>query len=158
MKVNLVEVIPDNCTGCRLCEMACSLRHEQECSTSKSRIKILHGKEWSFDFPVLCIQCAPAYCVESCTTEAIYREEVTGIVAVDAGLCTGCGECLTACPLRALALDEEKGIIRKCDLCGGDPECVRCCPVEALALREADLNSPARMYFTDRASKLILGL
>ncbi|MFC1871589.1 4Fe-4S dicluster domain-containing protein [Chloroflexota bacterium] len=155
LKVNLIEVLPDKCTGCMLCEMACSFHHEQAFSTRKSRIKILQGKEWSFDFPVLCIQCAQAYCIESCPTGAIYREEATGIVLVDAGSCNGCGECLTVCPLRAMTLDEEKGISRKCDLCGGDPECVKWCPSGALILNEVDLDSPAKVSFMDRASRLL---
>jgi len=74
--IKLVAVDPDKCTGCRLCEMACSFHHEQECNSTKSRIRILHGKEWAFDFPLLCMQCAEAPCVESCPTKALIRMRV----------------------------------------------------------------------------------
>ena len=109
--MNLIEVIPDNCTGCRLCEMACSFHHEQECSSTKSRIKILKEREWAFDFPLFCIQCVEAPCIESCPMEALHRDEATGVVLVDAEACIGCEDCLAACPLHAFALDEERYII-----------------------------------------------
>lgn len=156
MKVKLIEVIPDNCFGCQLCEMACSFYHEQECSHTKSRIKILKDSEWAFDFPLLCIQCAEAPCIEVCSTEALHRDETTGVVLAEDELCIDCGLCVTACPIRALALlDEGKVRILKCDMCGGDPECVKWCPSEALTLKEVDLDSPARAAYMDRSSKLL---
>jgi len=155
MKANVIEVIPEKCTGCRLCEMACSFHHNQECSTAKSRIKILQHSKWVFDCPLLCIQCVEAPCMESCPTQALSRDEATGVVVLNAEVCIGCGECLTACPLRALALDEERGTILKCDLCGGDPECVKWCPQEALILKEVDINSPARKAFAVKVSKYL---
>ena len=158
MKLNLIEVLPDNCTGCRVCEMMCSLRQSQECSSRKSRIKILKGKEWAFDFPLLCIQCAEAPCMESCPMEALHRDETTGIVAVDSEVCNGCAVCVSVCPTHALALDEEKGIVFKCDLCHGDPECVKWCTREALIMKEVDIDSPARKSYADKASRLLQGL
>ncbi|MFC1816345.1 4Fe-4S dicluster domain-containing protein [Thermodesulfobacteriota bacterium] len=155
MKVNLVEVFPDNCRGCRLCEMACSFHHEQECSTAKSRIRILKDSEWAFDCPLLCIHCADSPCMESCSTGAIYRDGATGLVVVDAEACVGCGDCITVCPLHALLLDEEISTVLKCDLCGGDPECVKWCSNEALVLREVDLDSPDRKDFVDKATKYL---
>ncbi len=153
--MNLIEVIPDNCFACQLCELACSFYHEKECSHTKSRIKILKDSEWAFDFPLLCIQCAEAPCIESCPTEALHRDETTGVVLVDNELCNGCEACIDACPLGGLALDREKNIVFKCDLCGGDPECVKWCPSEALTLKEVDLDSSARASYMDRSSKLL---
>lgn len=153
--MNLIEVIPENCTGCRLCEMACSFHHEQECSWTKSRIKILQGTEWAFDFPLLCIQCAEAPCIESCPMDALYRDEATGVVLLDAENCTGCEACIDACPLHALALDEGKAIVFKCDLCGGDPECVKWCTRGALILKEVEVDSPAREAYMDKARKCL---
>lgn len=155
MKTNLIEVIPDNCRGCRLCEMACSFRHEKECSTTKSRIKVLKDSEWAFDCPLLCIQCAEAPCIKSCPSGALSRDEATGLVGVDAEACNGCGDCISACPIHASALDEEKGIIFKCELCGGDPECVKWCAHGTITLKEVDLDSPNRKAFMDRASKYL---
>ena len=153
--MNLIEVIPENCTGCRLCEMACSFHHEQECSSTKSRIKILLGREWAFDFPLLCIQCAQATCIDSCPTGAIYRNRETGIVFIDTELCIGCGECIEACPIHALALNEDEEVAFKCDLCKGDPECVKWCTRGALILKEAAIDSPAREAYIDDARRCL---
>lgn len=155
MRANLIEVNPDNCRGCRLCEMACSLHHKQECSTTKSRIRILKDDQWAFDFPLLCIQCAEAPCLASCSTGALYRDEGTGVVTVDVKSCVGCGDCIPACPIHALLLDEAEAIVFKCDLCAGDPDCVKWCPNQALILKEVEVDSPDRKVFLDRASKYI---
>ena len=147
MKANLIEVFPDNCRGCRLCEMACSFRHERESSTTKSRIKILKDNEWAFDCPLLCIQCAEAPCIDSCPTGALFRDGATGEVVLEAKDCTGCEACVAACPIGAPVLDKDSNIIFKCDLCSGDPECVKWCSNGALILKEADLDSSARKAY-----------
>lgn len=139
MKAKSIEVIPENCTGCQLCVMACSFHHEKECSVTKSCIKILSDGEWAFDFPLLCLQCEEATCVESCPNEVLYKDEATGAVLVHTEDCVGCGICIEACPFHALALDEEKAVIFKCDLCGGDPECVKWCSKGALIYKEISL-------------------
>ncbi len=156
LKVRLIEVNPSNCTVCRLCEMVCSLHHEQECSTVKSRIKIVRDEEFGNHLVLVCMQCPEAYCVESCPTEALHRDEETGVVLVDAELCNGCEECVDACPIGAPTFDREKEVVFKCDLCGGDPECVKVCFREALTVKEVDLASPARKSFVEETSKLLL--
>ena len=153
-KVNMIEVIQENCTGCRLCEMACSFFHEKECSTTMSRIKILQGREWSFDCPLLCIQCPEAPCIESCSVNALHRDEKTGVMLVDDEACIGCGDCIDSCPLHALS-SNKRGIIFKCDLCGGDPECVKWCTRGALIFKEIDLDSPSRQAYMDKAIKFL---
>ena len=164
MRVNLIEVHPENCVGCERCEMVCSFRHEGESSVAKSRIKVLHDPDrFDWDYPILCIQCAEAPCMESCPAGALHRAEVvgtmptlsvvSGTVVVDTNACTGCGNCITACPLHALSFDADKSVVFKCELCGGDPECVKWCDRGVLILREVDLDSPARKAFVDEGSK-----
>lgn len=155
MNAGLIEVIPHNCRGCRLCEMACSFRHEKECSTSKSRIRILKDNDWAFDFPLLCIQCDVAPCIPACPIGAISRNERTGVVLIDEGTCSGCGICISACPVSGLALDGGKGIVIKCDLCGGDPECVKWCPNQAIILKEAESAASDRKTYVEQAHHLI---
>lgn len=150
--MRLIEVTPDKCTGCRTCEMACSFHHEGECSTTKSRIRILKGKEWAFDFPRLCIQCGEAPCLESCPTGALARDNGSGAVLVDTKACNGCEACLTACPIRALTLDRDKNTVFKCDLCGGDPECVKWCTRDVLVFKELAPASRARKEYMEKAS------
>lgn len=144
MNTRLIEVVHDNCAGCRLCEMMCSLHHEQECSTTKSRIKIMKDEEFGDNVLLQCTQCAEAYCMESCPLDALSRDGQTGAVVVDSQLCNACGVCLVACPLGAIFEDEDKGTVFKCDLCGGDPECVKSCYRQALTLKEEDIASPTR--------------
>jgi len=154
----LIEVNLSNCTGCRVCEMVCSLRHEEECSSTKSRIKILRDEEFGNHLVLLCIQCAEAYCVESCPTEALQRDDQTGVVLLDEELCNGCEACIDACPLGALTFNRDKNIVFKCDLCGGDPECVKWCDREAIIVIEDDIASPARKSFMEETSKLLAEL
>lgn len=154
--MKLVEVSPSNCTGCRCCEMVCSLRHERECSTGKSRIKILRDEEFGNNLVSLCMQCPEAYCLGSCPTEALRRDEETGAVRVNNELCTGCEACVVACPLGAMSFDREKNTIFVCDLCEGDPECVKICDREALLVKEVELGSPARKSFIEETSNLLL--
>jgi Fe-S-cluster-containing dehydrogenase component len=156
LKVKLIEINQKVCTACRLCEMVCSLHHEQECSTVKSRIKILRDEEIGNHLVLVCIQCAETYCVESCPTQALRKDEETGVVLVDDELCNGCEICIDACPLDALSSDRERNTVFKCDLCGGDPECIKICPREVLILKEVVPDSPARKSFRDKTAKLLL--
>jgi len=164
MRAYLIQVYPEYCVGCERCEMVCSFHHDGESSITKSRIRVLHDPvKLAWDCPIFCTQCAEAPCIEACPTGALYRVQVkgamttlsahAGVVVVDSGKCTGCGECITACPLHALSLDEEKSVVFKCELCGGDPECVKWCDRGVLIMREVNLDSPARKAFMDEASK-----
>ena len=156
--MKLIEVSHSNCTGCRTCEMVCSLTHEQECSTAKSRIRIRRDEEFGNNVISSCMHCADARCVESCATGALCRDADTGAVLVDKNLCIGCEVCVDACLLGALSMDREQGIAFKCDLCGGDPECVKWCNREALVWRESDTTSAERESVMMETVKLLLQL
>jgi len=117
------------CTGCRRCEIACSLHHEGRIWPEASRIRIF------MPFPGvevihLCAQCDDYPCVEACPVEALRVDERTKAVLVDREKCTGCGACIEACPGHIPFLHPGDGKATICDLCGGDPECVKVC-VEA---------------------------
>ncbi len=117
------------CTGCRRCEIACSLHHEGWIWPEASRIRIF------MPFPGLevihlCAQCDDYPCVEACPVEALSVDERTKAVLVDREKCTGCGVCIDACPGQVPFLHPKDGKATICDLCGGDPECVKVC-VEA---------------------------
>lgn len=68
--------------------------------------------------------------------EAISRDE-WGAVVVDYDTCTGCGECVDACPYGLIDLNDD-GFAYKCDLCAGDPECVKVCQPQALVYAVLD--------------------
>jgi Fe-S-cluster-containing hydrogenase component 2 len=128
---------PAKCTGCRICEVFCSFKHEGAVQPSMSRITVVHGSEAGRFIPFTCVQCARPACAEVCPVDAITRDVESGVVAVHAEDCIGCRMCVQACPFGAMAFDRDRGIAYKCDLCGGDPECARMCPTGAIQfLRE----------------------
>jgi len=114
------------CSGCRKCEIACSLFHENKIWPEASRIRVfmlVPGAE----VPHLCVQCEDYPCVKSCPTEALSVNSETGAVLVDEEKCSGCGICIDACPGRIPHLHPGKKRILICDLCNGEPECVKVC-------------------------------
>lgn len=127
-------VIPKNCTGCRTCELACSMAKSVDGVLGRSRIDIYKTGPGQF-MQMTCFQCVSAACVAVCPTQALARNADTGAVAVNAPLCIGCALCETACPFGHIHFDTDQGLPLKCDLCGGTPTCVRFCPDNALKLR-----------------------
>lgn len=114
------------CSGCRKCEIACSLYHENKIWPEASRVRVfmlVPGAE----VPHLCVQCDDYPCVNSCPTKALSASSKTGAVLVDETKCTGCGICIDACPGRVPHLHPERKRILVCDLCDGKPECVKVC-------------------------------
>ena len=53
-------------------------------------------------FPVMCMQCEDAPCIETCPEEAI-RKRGDGIVWIDEDKCIGCGECIAMCVYGAMS-------------------------------------------------------
>ena len=153
--MNLVDVNHDHCVGCRLCEMFCSLIHEGECSTTKSRIKIRRDEEFGNNLVSVCLHCTDAFCMESCAVGALSRDEKTGAVVVDEQACIACEACIEACPVGGMSLNKEKNVVIKCDLCGGDPECAKVCFRLALTLKEIDPASPERRALMLATSDLL---
>ena len=53
---------------------------------------------------------------------------------VDKDKCTGCGDCVEACPTEAIKLENEKAnVTDECIDCGA---CVDECPVEAISMAD----------------------
>lgn len=130
---------PDKCSGCRICELACSKFKEGVYNPGKSRIRvtrIIHATPTPkfLITAVACRLCEDPSCVASCPRKALKFEEKTNIVTVDENICDGCAWCVEACEFGALSLDGNKKIVVACDLCDGDPQCVRACPTGALKL------------------------
>ena len=127
------------CTGCRLCEMYCSLRKTGTCNPARSRIKVINWAEEGINVPTTCLQCQEPLCQMVCPVDAIKRDEETGILSIVAESCVGCKMCLMVCPFGAPFIDTAgEGKATICDQCLGDPLCVSVCPTEALQYIEAD--------------------
>jgi Fe-S-cluster-containing dehydrogenase component len=128
----------EKCSGCRICEMVCSLEHAKMCSPAKSRISIIKWEEEGISIPSMCQQCEEPLCMKVCPVEGIRRDKETGAILTDPDLCIGCKMCIMVCPFGGPSVDPEEGKIIRCDLCEGDPKCVNFCPQEALMWVRAD--------------------
>ena len=93
-----IQVNTPQCTGCRLCEIVCSLYHEGAVNRTKARVRVSDDYEQSLFLPHICQLCWPAPCLEACPTQALAQDLRTGIISVNEALCKGCGTCVSACP------------------------------------------------------------
>lgn len=114
------------CSGCRRCEVACSLHHENTIWPEASRIRVFMLVP-GVEIPQVCAQCHDYPCVESCPVDALSVDEKTSAVIVDREECTSCGLCIEACPGRIPFIHPGDDKATICDLCDGDPECVKAC-------------------------------
>ena len=131
---NTYVIIPRNCTGCRTCELACSMIKGADGNLGHSRIRIYQtGKDRYMQMN--CLQCIDAACAKVCPTNAIERNVETDAMEIMAERCIGCKLCEAACPFGHIHFDQDLGLPLKCDLCGGNPSCARFCPHQALELR-----------------------
>jgi len=114
------------CSGCRKCEIACSLHHENKIWPEASRVRVfmlVPGTE----FPHLCTQCEDYPCIDACPFKALSINKETSAVTVSEEKCTGCGKCSDACPGKVPHVHPQTKKILICDLCGGTPECAKVC-------------------------------
>ena len=157
------------CTGCQACAAACGAARRASLPDAETtapqgdsyqRIADLdgnavlaitfsertvdpHGLVWDIGRKS-CVHCASAPCVEVCPTEALVRDEETGLVLANDGRCVSCHMCALACPADVLRHGSEKGSIVKCDGCvdrvraDAPPTCVQACPLDALAWGERE--------------------
>ena len=121
------------CTGCRNCELACSVKHTSSFNPRRSRIQILKDEAQNLIVPMVCLQCEDPLCEYACPNGAIsYNEK--GTLFVDSDVCIGCENCVTACTYGGIEIDPHTLKAIKCDLCGGDPACVKACEYGAISL------------------------
>ncbi len=122
--------IPENCSGCRTCLMACALAQFREVNPSKAVLNIrgLFPAPGRYEID-LCDQCGA--CAEACPVEAI--TETDGVYAVDPELCTECMLCIDACPHGVMFTHPTESIPFKCSLCGA---CAEACPRGAIVLTD----------------------
>jgi len=153
-KVILIDA--EKCTGCRLCEMVCSVRNEGLNSPIKARVKVVKWDEKGVAIPVLCQQCDDAPCREVCPVGAIYRDERTGAQRIDYERCILCRICVSACPFGAMGYDASLNRVFKCELCGGEPMCVKFCDPQALVFVDSAVaTEKRRRSAAERLSSLL---
>ena len=113
--VKVLVPVPQLCSGCGLCVMACNVAHKTGLTPARSNLR-LEKRCIDLDLVVVCTH------GEGCELE-----------------CIACGSCSKACPFHIIWYDEGDKAF-KCDLCEGDPACVKYCKLEAIEYRDATWN------------------
>ena len=65
---------PENCTGCKICELVCSMKFEGVYNPKRSIIKVLRNENLNVYIPVLKMGCLGencSECVQGCPTNAL---------------------------------------------------------------------------------------
>lgn len=132
----------NRCVNCKACNAACKEANEVPIGQFRNwvvrkqsdRLTEESGAP-SHDFyylPMQCQHCDNPECVTVCPTGASVKLD-DGTVQIDAEACIGCQMCMSVCPYGVRFLDEDKGVVDKCDLChsriadGELPQCVLNC-------------------------------
>ena len=127
--IKTIKIDPNNCTGCRACEMACSTFHADPkygiVNPGRSRVRVFWDEENDVFMPILAGEHTEAEC-NSRYVITINRKEYGE-----------CSFCRASCPSRDLFKEPDSGIALKCDACGepmpdGGPLCVQWCSNGAL--------------------------
>ena len=145
------------CTGCHMCELACSAWHEGAYRPSVARLHVEVNPSTIAIKGTTCLQTGCAKCEENCPEGAIERHpivvEATGlevtpgyVLKVNEDLCTNCGTCYEVCPRDIIFEHPDRHVAFKCDLCDGQPQCVTFCQnpnVLAVALKTSKADKVA---------------
>jgi tetrathionate reductase subunit B len=156
MKTFVVDV--SICNGCYNCQIACKDEHVANDWTPYAKPQPDIGQFWlklneyvrgtapkvkMHYVPTLCNHCDDAPCLKACPVKgAIYKRE-DGLVILDPVKCSGCRNCVDACPYKAISFNEGLNIAQKCTGCAHlldsgwkEPRCVDACPTLALKFME----------------------
>lgn len=144
-----MSIDPEKCSGCRLCEIACSIKHHGTSNTDFSRIRILHLTPSEKNIPLVCMACDDAPCIKVCPMNARLRE-TNGAVVTDQERCIGCRACIYICPIGSPSVNPNTHKTMTCDMCKGEtsPWCVTACRFEG-ALKMVD----AETSYKEKARK-----
>ena len=145
----MIQVDISKCTGCRMCETACSMYHTGKVNQNMSRMNIISLFHIGIDGPVVCLQCEERYCMD-CPSDAITLGKL-GQVVISPTLCTLCGKCERNCPIGAIKIFNK--IVYVCDLCGGSPKCVETC-TEGVISHIHESKEPSLANFKELAKSM----
>ena len=129
------------CVDCKTCQMACKdknnldigmlYRHAQSFETGK------YPTPATYCYSFNCNHCATPDCFAACKYGAITKMD-DGTVIIDQETCTGCQDCVTACPYSIPQYNAATNKVGKCDGCyflrqaGENVACASSCPARAL--------------------------
>lgn len=143
MNNNFINTDYKNCIGCRACEVACIMSHNDAQLPENQqgytpRISVINvDNAYS---SVACHHCEDAPCVNVCPTNALTFG--TNSINADSSKCIGCKSCIVACPFGVINIIQSGNkkshpLILKCDLCVENPDgqaCINACPTKAIEL------------------------
>ncbi|MGC8817564.1 MAG: 4Fe-4S dicluster domain-containing protein [Candidatus Hadarchaeum sp.] len=147
VKFMFVDVDPNRCIGCGICELACSFEKtgNKAFNPLKSRIRVLRIPP-AFNLAISCRLCEDPPCVRACPRGAL-RQSENGPIVVNKDKCNGCGWCIKACDFGSITIDPDEKIAIVCDLCErrkgigvfpgrkiANQACIEWCPEEAIEL------------------------
>lgn len=129
MKIKVQKAL---CSGCRICEMVCSLFHTGTINPERSAIRI-HKDDLGQGLmaPRVCRRCRRMKCLDG--------EDVKE--AEEAKKFTWDRQRAEKCVFGSLPVFQ--GEAYHCDLCGGNPWCVRVCTPGALRILDGKKHVPA---------------
>jgi Fe-S-cluster-containing dehydrogenase component len=143
------------CIGCRSCEVACSLAHDNFVPDIKSdnalaSIRDTTEKQWTvvnrfktakgeIFVKKQCLHCWQPACAAACLVNAMLKTR-EGPVTWNGDKCMGCRFCMISCPFDIPKFEYFgwNPKIQKCNMCyerlleGKKPACVESCPADAL--------------------------
>jgi anaerobic carbon-monoxide dehydrogenase iron sulfur subunit len=141
-----VMVANRRCTGCRMCELACSAFHEGAYQPSLARLHVEVNPTSGTIKGHSCLQSSCSRCQKACPNDAIAGREVglrvkgdyAGkekvfpgghgyVLVVDESRCDNCGACYDVCPTGVIHEHPDRHVAFKCDLCDGEPQCIAFC-------------------------------
>ena len=144
MKTFLIDL--KKCVGCYACQVGCKDEHcdndwmpyaKPQPETGQFWMRVVEKERGAKPHvkvsyrPTPCQHCRKPACLAACPDDAIAKRG-DGIVIIDPEKCSGCGDCVPACPFDAMFFNEELNIAQKCTGCahlldGDDTICVPRC-------------------------------
>ena len=152
----VLKIVPEACTGCMRCEMACSYMQTGTYQPSKSVIRVSPFERHTSYSPYTCFQCEEAWCLTACPVEAITISPAGAKVVID-DQCVGCKLCTIACPYGTIFYDVDTHKAFKCNLCGGSPACAEACPTQAIQWVEAEVQDWQGDFAEQRGNVHLVG-
>ena len=150
--MKVLRIVPEKCTGCMRCELACSYVQTGTFQPARSVIRVSPFEGHTSYAPYPCTQCAEGWCMTACPVDAIAISPVGAKVVLD-DRCVGCKLCTIACPYGTIFYSRETQKAFKCDLCGGAPACATACPTAAIEYVEAETADWLGGFAAERSSR-----